>query len=253
MKQTVIEPKTPVETFSITRPWKKFIVVSCSHGVYADPIALDAVCKFIDDNKPTRRIHLGDAIDLSAFMGSADGEGDPLKPDIDAGLEFLTRMEVTDFMAGNHEARCWRDRLSKNELRVEAARTTIEQIETTCLKLHAQFYPYNGVFSAFKIADWLFTHGSLFNENAARDMAETYGNVYFGHIHKTMMQRGRTFKPSMGIGVGCLTRRGIMLYANTRRATLSWGQGFGYGEYCDDMLVANLHAHDGTDLWKLPS
>ena len=122
-------------TVNIVRPWKKFIVVSCSHGLAADPIALDAVCKWIEIHRPTRRIHLGDFIDLSAFMGGAvDGVGDPLKPDIDSGLEFLKRMNATDIMAGNHEHRCWRDLYSHNQLRAEAARATIEQIETTALK-----------------------------------------------------------------------------------------------------------------------
>ena len=239
-------------TVNIVRPWKKFIVVSCSHGLAADPIALDAVCKWIEIHRPTRRIHLGDFIDLSAFMGGAvDGVGDPLKPDIDSGLEFLKRMNATDIMAGNHEHRCWRDLYSHNQLRAEAARATIEQIETTALKLHASFYPYNGVFSVFKIGNFSFTHGTMFNENAARDMAETYGNVYFGHIHKTVMARGRTFAPSLGISVGCLIKRGVLVYANTRRATLSWGQGFGFGEYCDDMVVPNLYTHDGSETWNI--
>lgn len=237
---------------NIVRPWRRVVAVGCSHGIYADPKAIDAVLRFIEAYKPHERIHLGDFTDMSPFMGGSDGEGDPIKPDLLGGIAFLEQMRATRVLCGNHEARLWRDRHSSNELRVLAAETAIEAIETAALKLHAQLYLYTGVFQAFMLSNYLFTHGTIYNENAARDMAETYGNVVFAHTHKASVQMGRTFRPSRGISVGTLTRRGAMEYANTRKSTLAWSQGFVYGEYCDTEMHPILHVHDGSDQWKLP-
>jgi predicted phosphodiesterase len=237
---------------NIVQPWKRFMAVGCSHGIYADPLATEAVLRFREQYAPHEMIHLGDFTDMSPFMGGAGGDGDPIKPDLQGGVEFLTQLQATTILCGNHEARLWRDRLSHNQLKALAAETCIEAIEVTALKLHARLIPYIGVFQAFQLGDYKFTHGTIYNENSARDMAETYGNVIFAHTHKASIQAGRTFHPTRGISVGTLTRRGAMEYANTRKSTLAWSQGFVYGEYCDNSLQPTLHIHDGTDTWKLP-
>lgn len=237
---------------NITRKWKRFLAVGCSHGIYADPLATEAVLKFREEYKPTEVIHLGDFTDMSPFMGGANGEGDAIKPDLLGGIDFLTRLKATVILCGNHEARLYRDRHSNNQLRALAAETCIEAFETTALKLHAKLLPYTGVFQAHVLANYTFTHGTFYNENSARDMAETYGNVIFAHTHKASIQFGRTFRPSRGISVGTLTRKGAMEYANVRRSTLAWSQGFAYGEYCDTELHPILHVHDGSPTWKLP-
>lgn len=228
------------------------MAVGCSHGIYADPLAVDAVAKFRESFNPHEMIHLGDFTDMSPFMGGAGGEGDPIKPDLMGGIEFLNRLRCTVVLAGNHEARLWRDRHSHNQLRAMAAQTSIEAIEVACLKLHAQLIPYSGVWQVYQLANYKFTHGTIYNENSARDMAEMYGNVIFAHTHKASIQMGRTYNAAQGISVGTLTRKGAMEYANTRRSTLGWSQGFVYGEYTDNSLYPTLHIHDGTDQWKLP-
>ena len=237
---------------NIVRNWKRFVALGCSHGTYGDPKALAAMERFVKGYKPTEVIHLGDFTDMSAFMGGSNGEGDPIKPDLLGGIEFLQRIKATRILCGNHEARLWRDRQSHNQLRAMAAETTIEAIEATALKLHAQLYPYTGIWQAVPLGNFVFTHGTIYNENSARDMAEIYGNVIFAHTHKASIQAARTFRQAIGISVGTLTRRGAMDYANTRRSTLAWSQGFTYGEYCETELHPKLHIHDGGDKWKLP-
>lgn len=231
--------------------WKRFMALGCSHGNFADPEAIAAVLKFKKDFKPHRVIHLGDFIDLSAFMGGTDGEGEKVRPDLDAGLDFLRDLEPTDVLSGNHEDRLWRDLKSRNELRVLAAETAIEEIETTVLKLHAQLYPYSGVWQRMQIANYMFTHGTVYGENAPRDMAEMYGNVIFAHTHKTGQMTGRRIDCPQGISVGTLTRKGAMDYAKNRRATLSWSQGIVYGEYNDTHLHPILHSQNPDSKWRI--
>lgn len=229
------------------------MAVGCSHGIYADPKALEAVLKFKKSFKPDMAIHLGDFTDMSPFMGSAGGgDGDPIQADLDGGINFLKKYEANVVLCGNHEARLWRDRYSGNEIKAYAAEKAIEEIETTCLKLQALLIPYTGVWQVFKMANYTFTHGTVYNENSARDMAEIYGNVIFAHTHKASQQVGRRIDSPLGISVGTLTKRGAMDYANTRRSTLAWSQAFVYGEYTDEKLFPTLHIHDGSsDQWKI--
>ena len=216
------------------------MALGCSHGIYADPKTIKKVLKFKEEFKPHTTIHLGDFVDMSAFMSSADGGGDDVKPDLDGGIEFLQLLEPDIVLAGNHEARLWRDIRSNSPIRVQAAESVIDEIETTCFKLGAQFIPYNGVFQMHKLGNFTFTHGTIYNENACRDMAETYGNVIFAHTHKVCQQYGRRIDNPIGISVGTLTRRGAMEYANTRRSTLAWSQGLVYGEYNDNELIPTI-------------
>lgn len=238
---------------NLNKSYKRFLAIGCSHGIYADPKAVEAVLKFKKAYKPHKVIHLGDFVDMSPFMGSSDnGHGDPIKPDLIGGIEFLKQLEPTDVLAGNHEVRLWRDLHSSNQLKAFAAETAIEAIDATILKLHANFYPYNGIWQNMRLGNFIFTHGTIYNENSARDMAEIYGNVIFAHTHKPSLQTGRRFDQPIGISVGTLTKRGALEYANTRRATLAWGQGFVYGEYTDDKLFPTLFTHDYSEEWKLP-
>lgn len=220
--------------------WKKFMAVGCSHGNHADPEALQKVLDFKKEFKPDQVIHLGDFTDMSAFMGSANGNGEPVAPDLDGGIEFLKRLEPTVVLCGNHEARLWRDRLSHNALRVQAAESVIDEIEKCCFELRAKLIPYDGVWQVHKLGNFTFTHGTIYNENSCRDMAETYGNVIFAHTHKVSQQYGRRIDNPIGISVGTLTRKGAMEYANTRRSTLAWSQGLVYGEYIDTDLKPTI-------------
>ena len=85
---------------NITRKWKKVLAVGCSHGIYADEGSVRAVLKFRDSFKPDVTIHLGDACDVSAFMGSklGSGDGDPIEPDVEGGLRFLNRLRPNHFL-----------------------------------------------------------------------------------------------------------------------------------------------------------
>lgn len=67
---------------NIVSPWRRFMAVGCSHGIYADPLAVEAVLRFREQYRPHEVIHLGDFTDMSPFMGGSNGEGDAIKPDL---------------------------------------------------------------------------------------------------------------------------------------------------------------------------
>jgi len=238
---------------NITRKWKRFAVVSCSHGHLIDPIAGKAVTDFVKAFEPHRFDHAGDFTDLSPLMGNGAGQGDPLAPDVEEGLAFLEQLKAYKDLEliihdGNHEARLWRLSQSKNEVIAECARSLLLQIQQHALKLKAKQVPYRGIWSGARIGNGFITHGSIYNENACRDMAEMYAKdgvsvVIFGHTHAPGIAMGRRDDNPIGINVGTLTRRACMDYANTRRKTFSWGQAICYGEYSDNLVVPTLYVH----------
>jgi len=243
--------------FNIGQKYERFMAVSCSHGKYADPTAIDAVLKMRDKWKPEIVVHLGDWCDTTAFRSGAHGssdESEPVAPDIDGGIEFLRKYRPTHVLDGNHEHRIPRLLNHPNAIVSYAANKASEYIDNAFLKIGCRRIPYDGVFQTYMVGDVTFTHGTIYNENSARDMAEMYGGkVIFGHTHRSSMGEGRTLKESTGYCVGTLTRRSGMDYAKSRRATLGWRQGMVYGEIGPrDSAVWLITRGEFNEEWRLP-
>lgn len=236
------------------------MAVGCSHGKHIDKDAREIVLAFRERWKPELIVHLGDAIDTAAFRSGARGidadSSEPVAPDIDGGLQFLDELRADVYLAGNHEARLWHLQHSPNAVIAYAAHKCIEAIEENCRKAGRILVPYSGIHQLYKKADITFTHGTFYNEMAARDYAETYGGkVVFAHTHKAAQQEGRTHAPSTGYCVGTLTRRAALEYASTRRATLAWSHGIVAGEYREGASPASavwLFASEQGGEWRLP-
>lgn len=241
----------------IATKYERFIAISCSHGKYADETAIDAVLKMRDKWNPSIVVHLGDWCDTTAFRSGAAGssdESEPVAPDIDGGLSFLRKYRPTHVLDGNHEDRIPRMLSHRNALVSYAAQQATDYIDRTFVEIGCRRIPYAGVFQGLVIGDVTFTHGTIYNENSARDMAEIYGGkVIFGHTHRSQQAEGRTIKESTGYCTGTLTRRGEMDYAKARRATLGWRQGLVYGEIGPkDSAVWLITRGEFDKEWRLP-
>lgn len=228
------------------RNWKRFAVVGCSHGTAIDPVAAKAVLKFKKDFKPNLFIHAGDFIDAEAFMGNGKGDGESIAPDIQAGLEFLEEGQFNVVLNGNHEDRIWRLVHSKNEIVAECSMYLKNKILKTCKGLKAKHLEYSGIEQKYLFSNALVTHGTIYNENSCRDMAEMYNEanvVIFAHTHKAGFAKGRRSDNPSGYCVGTLARKGALEYAKTRRSTLAWSQAIVYGEYSDDICIPHIYVH----------
>lgn len=236
--------------------YKKFLAVGCSHGAEIDPAARAAVLKFKAAWKPHTTVHLGDFIDLSAFRAGAvrdSNESDhaaDVAADLSAGIEFLHELEPQHILCGNHEARLYKFSKSPNALLAYAANLTIQKIEETAKKLHASLTPY-GIRNFITLGGTKFLHGHMFNVSAIRDHAESYGNVIMAHLHRVGWERARNIEGASGYCTGMLARVD-MEYANTRRATLAWSQGFAFGYYNDKICSVNLVERRPDMPWLLP-
>jgi len=238
------------------KKWKKWMAVGCSHGAEIDPEARKAVLTFKERWKPDKTLHLGDFIDLSAFRAGAVRDSNDsdhaadVAVDLSAGIEFLHELRPQVILCGNHEARLWKFSKSPNALLAYAANLTIQKITETATKLRASLTPY-GIREYQMLGGTKFVHGSMFNVSAIRDHAETYGNVVMAHLHRVGWERARNIDGASGYCVGMLANFD-MPYANQRRATLAWSQGWAYGYYCDTSLTVNLCERKNGQPWLLP-
>lgn len=244
---------------NVVRAWKRIVITGCTHAAHVDPVARKALLKFIDSYQPKTRVHLGDFCDTTAFMAGGKGhdkEGDDVRPDIEEGVTFLQEMLANLVFCGNHEDRLWNLCKSKNAALAFAARVAKGHIEKACQQLRAPLIPYDGAFQAYKIGNYTLMHGYMYGENAIRDHAEAHGNVIHAHTHRPGIATGRRSDNPIGICVGTLTKRRSMEYAKNRKATLSWGQAFAFGEYCDDLAKFTLcmgpTEQEKDSRWLLP-
>jgi predicted phosphodiesterase len=243
--------------FNIGQKYEKFLAVGCSHGKYADDSAIDAVLKMRDRFKPSIVVHLGDWCDTAAWRAGSKGtsdESEPVSPDVDGGLSFLEKLRPTHVPDGNHEDRIPRNLNHQNAITAYAAQRINEHIDDRFKQIGCRRIPYDGVFQRLVIGNVTFTHGTIYNELSARDMAEMYGgNVIFGHTHRAQIGEGRTIKESTGYCVGTLTRRGCAEYSKNRRATLGWRQGLVYGEVGKkDSAVWLATRSEFQSEWRIP-
>ena len=241
---------------NISKGWKKWMAVGCSHGDQIDPEARKAVLTFRDRWKPDTTFHLGDFLDLAAFRSGAVNDPNSadraasVSDDLSAGIDFLHELRPQHILFGNHEARLYKLAASPNALAAHAATLTLQAIEDAAKKLKARTYPYH-IRSYAELGGTKFLHGYMFNVQAIRDHAETYGNCVLAHLHRVGSERARTLDGATGHCTGMLARFD-MEYASTRRATLGWSQGFAYGFYNDKTTTVNTCERKHSQPWLLP-
>jgi predicted phosphodiesterase len=240
------------------------MILGCTHARYIDPDAFDAFMSFKETFKPHFCAHLGDAIDMTGLMGHGVGSGnmdDDLEPDVDTGLVHLDLIRPNVLLMGNHEDRAYKLTKSKNAAIAYASYKICEAMEEKCKKIKCRVIPYDGIFQAYDLADMVLTHGTLFNEMAARDTAEymcTNGirrKCLFAHTHKVAVQPARNLTSAIGYNIGTLTRRNALGYAKNRRATLAWTQGWAWGYYNEALKqsVVYITSRNHDEMWATPS
>jgi len=246
---------------NITRNWKRFLAVGCSHGHHADQQLLKRVLAFKDRWKPHTTIHLGDAIDLACLRGgagdSADSAVDP-EGDLQDGLAFLYQLEPKLYFLGNHEARLNTLMESPRAIVAALAGRVMSQITDQAKRMKCEVIDYNFQNGWRQLGDCLFGHGYMHNEAAVRDHAESVcgpGNttkVVIAHLHRVTQAEGRNRSHPTGYCVGWLGDKDAMGYAANRRATASWSRGMGFGEFCDNETIVWLAKETKSQDFRLP-
>ena len=275
MSHKPYQPKGPADLAApaIVRNWQRFLVVGCIHSTRACPVAVQSIVDFILRWKPDVVVVNGDLLDLEAFMGSVkDRDGvEPVADDVDEGIRILNLIADAClqvgahlvFNEGNHEARLWRAISGNNETAAFAAFRIQSDIKAVVRRAGGTYVEYRGIWTGYLLGETLLiTHGSVFNVNAARDMAQAYAKggistVIFNHTHSPGWAIGNRDDSPMGINAGTLQRRASPLasYSDGRLKTFSWMPGCAFGEFADDVAVPSLYVHPLTlegKPWRLP-
>ena len=216
----------------------RFVAFGDNHGDMADENAVEALCEFIKDYKPTVRVHLGDCFDFRSLRRGAgqDAEGaESLLSDIDAGEAFLARTKPTVYLMGNHEHRAQalqhtsgsalvRDYCADLEARIRSAAKSAGA--KTILPYHAE----KGVYRLGQVA---FIHGYAHGLNATAEQGKHYadrgGALIHGHTHTLSQVNLTKAEGGAAFSAGCLCQKDAMAYASHRLATSRWGSGFAAG------------------------
>jgi len=220
---------------NIIKPWKRIVAVGCSHGEHLAADMRAAVLGAIDRYAPHYRVHLGDAMDTTAFRAGARGNADetaPIAPDIDAGLCFLRDMRATHYALGNHEDRIWRLRADPNAIKAHCAARIVDQITTAMGRLRCALCDWHIMRGWFDIGGVKWGHGYIYGENYLRDSAERFGSCVVAHGHRSGHARGRRLDEAQCWGVGTLAEIANMDYAKSKASTLAWSAGIVWGEVC---------------------
>lgn len=149
--------------------------------------------------------------------------------------------------------RLWNLQDDRNAIVADCAMNIVSRLQKQMKALKADYEEKWSIRSYRMLGNYKLMHGYIFNENSARDMAETEGNIIFAHTHRPGMAKGRRSDNPTGYSVGTLSNIPNMDYANARRATHAWAGGFCWGEYCDDRTMVWLHEQPQTETeWRLP-
>jgi hypothetical protein len=136
---------------SLTRKWKRWMAISCTHGHLADPRATGAMLKFRRAYAPQTVLHLGDFVDMAALRAGARRDSDDpdhaesMADDLLAGLSFLRELEPTTTHFGNHEDRLCELAHSGSAVVSYAAGQVLGRIEDAAREMKANIVPYAGL------------------------------------------------------------------------------------------------------------
>jgi len=239
--------------------WKKFLAVSCSHGHLADAKATKAALELKKRFKPDTTLHLGDAIDLTAFRSGAMRSPDSadraasISEDFRAGINFLQLLEPNVFFIGNHEHRAYEHQYSPNAILAHCATSCLADIHQACKDMRTEIVQYDIAKGWREYGGTLFGHGFMFNQMATRDHVEMLKKpCVFGHLHRVDRSAGRSVGAPIGWSIGCLANVDAMGYARRNRSTLAWQHGIAWGEYNDKDCIVNVLSPTSQGEWRFP-
>lgn len=234
------------------KPFEKWMAVFDNHGILADTAAVEAMFEFKDHWKPDITIHGGDGYDLACLRkgASKDEEFEEVAADIDAGNDFMRRLDPDEWLRGNHDERLWDVAQGHNPIAAGFACRAINEILACIPK--ARVYPYNKRTGIFQLGKLRFIHGYASGINAARTSAQAYGDVVCGHCHVIDVASVAGIEPRIGRIAGALCKLDAA-YNRAHLNTLRQAHGFAYGISWPNGDYQYFQAECKNGVWVFPS
>jgi len=215
----------------------KFVAVGDNHGDMIDVDVAKEFYKFLRWFDPDEIIHLGDNFDFRSIRRGAGRkeEDESLVADVKAGKDFISRIQPTIFLNGNHDDRL--DQIingSTHGMMVDYCYDLKQSIRNH-LKANGckKIYNYHADDGVHTLGNIKFVHGygcsRVAVEEHAIHYAEKGGALIMGHLHSIQQVNAKKHGGAVGFSGGCLCQKKAMDYAKNRLNTSKWGSGWTYG------------------------
>lgn len=233
--------------------YTRWVAAADNHGNHQDDSAVAAFHDFCKWFGPAERLHIGDAFDFACLRrGASDEEKrEPLKADIEAGIDFLATFKPTVYLRGNHCQRLYDAVESDDGKLADFAGYLAGDIEKALKGVRV--YPYCKRRGVHRMGGLSFIHGYHAGLTAARMAAQAYGHVCMGHVHCSDQARAARIDGAVGHSSGALCKLDARYnrgHANTLRQSVGWLYGVTHPNGCFQVWHAD-RLEDGT--WFLPS
>lgn len=236
--------------------WKRFVVASDVHGDKQDAEANSKLFNFIEGTwKPEIRIMAGDLWDFRPLRRNCSGEEkrESMQEDYTAGLGWLLRFRPQYFLRGNHDERLWDLAAFGSGIEQDFAVEKVRQVEPQLDSLGVRMLPYHIREGILELGHLKVAHGFYNGVHCAKQMADAYQSVLFGHNHAVISHpvAGLDRRAARCIGALCQL---IMNYNSRTPSALRQAHGFAYGVINESTGVYHVwqaEAIEGT--WVLPS
>lgn len=212
------------------------------HGDMQDHRAVRAFKTFVEHYRPKRRFFLGDLWDFRAWRIGAgeDEKRERIKRDFAMGLEFFEWYRPEAITLGNHDIRLW-DTAEGVGPMVDLAEQKIAEFLKVARKLKCRVLPYDKAKGILKVGRMKMAHGFFDGQNAARQMAQTFGSVLFGHGHAIDVASAPGSERRAGRMIGCLCKL-RMTYNRRNVSALRQSHGWAYGPLFDNGMYQVFQA-----------
>jgi len=213
----------------------KFVAAGDVHGDEQDKSSVRALLSFMSDYKPDLVVMIGDLWDFKAIRRGAGDEdqASSLEKDWQAGEEFLRKFfsfgDERIFLRGNHDERIYDlAQNSRSGVARDYANDGIENIEALVKELRGRMFPYDSVGGVYACGTLKFVHGYGHAIHSAKQHADAYGNVLFGHTHAIDYFKSVSIDAREAWNIGCLSNLAPAYNRNQMRR-MRWQHGFAYG------------------------
>ena len=169
----------------------KFVAVGDNHGDHIDQDVAKQFYKFLKWFDPDEVIHLGDNFDFRSIRRGAGRkeEDESLVADVKAGKDFISRVQPTIFLNGNHDDRL--DQIingSTSGMMVDYCYDLKTDINNHLKKNGCKkIYDYHAEHGVHRLGKVAFVHGYTCGIRAVEEhaihYAEPQGAVIMGHLH----------------------------------------------------------------------
>ena len=215
----------------------KFVAVGDNHGDMIDTSVAKEFYKFLRWFKPDEVVHLGDNFDFRSIRSGAKQkeQDESLVGDIKCGKDFISRIQPSIFLNGNHDDRL--DQIIKTSTNgmlkdycFDLKQDIYNHLKSNGCKKIYDYHAEDGIHRIGKVA---FVHGYACGIRAVEEhaihYAEPQGAVIMGHLHSIQQINARRHLGAVGFSGGCMCQKKAMDYAKNRLATSKWGSGWTYG------------------------